>query len=283
MNSQKAYHGSGLGLRDEHFNALLKAFPIDINFMEIAPENWINAPYKTDDLLEKFVAQVPFVTHGLSLSLGGPEPLNQNFLHEIKSFLDRFNIQTYTEHLTYCSFNGHLYELFPIPFTEEAVKYVSARIRQTQDILERRIGVENASYYCAPGQVMDEVDFINAVLSEANCDLLLDVNNIYVNSINHGYDGKQFIEKLQPTGISYIHIAGHWQKNETIILDTHGDTIIDPVWDLLTCAYQRFGVIPTLLERDNDIPSLHECLIEVKKIKHIQEHIKPREMAYVES
>jgi len=211
------------------------------------------------------------VAHGLALSLGGPAPLDTGFLGELKQFLDHHDFALYTEHFSFCSDEGHFYDLYPIPFTEQAVKHVASRIRQTQDILERPIALENASYYVQPPQAeMDELTFINAVLAEADCYLHLDVNNIYVNSVNHGYDPVAFLRGLPGERIVYGHVAGHDLEPSGLIIDTHGQNTIAPVWDLLAEAYRRFGVFPTLVERDSNIPPLAELLVEVERIRDLQ-------------
>jgi hypothetical protein len=220
--------------------------------------------------LRWFTERYPFVCHGLSLSLGGPSPLDEHFLARLKRFLDEHGVRFYTEHLSYCGDDGHLYDLMPIPFTEEAVRHTAARIRRTQEILERRIAVENVSYYAAPGQEMAEIDFVRAVLEEADCDLLLDVNNIYVNSINHGYDAQTFLRALPGERVVYFHVAGHYVESEDLRVDTHGADVCDPVWTLLRTAYDHFGVVPTLLERDFNIPPLPELLGEVNYIRELQ-------------
>jgi uncharacterized protein (UPF0276 family) len=158
----------------------------------------------------------------------------------------------------------------PIPFTEEAVRHVVTRIRRVQDVLERRIALENVSYYAAPGQQMSELDFINAVLDEADCDLLLDVNNVIVNSVNHGYDAIAFLDGLPGERIVYGHIAGHYEEAPDLRVDTHGADVIEPVWQLLDRAYDRFGVFPTLLERDFNIPPLETLTDEVQRISQQQ-------------
>ena len=190
---------------------------------------------------------------------------------KVKKFIKQHNIPTYSDHLSYCSDDGHLYDLMPIPFTEEAVHYVAERIRRTQDILEQRIAMENVSYYAAPSKEMDEIDFINAVISEADCDFLLDVNNIYVNSVNHKYDAVEFLKKLPAERVTYLHIAGHYNEAEDLIVDTHGADVVDPVWDLLHKTYDVFCVMPTLLERDFNIPPIPELLTEVDTIIEIQD------------
>jgi uncharacterized protein (UPF0276 family) len=251
--------------------------PAAVDFFEVAPENWIGVGGKPGKDFRYFTERYPFVAHGLSLSIGSPAPLDETFLQRVKRLLDEHNFRCYTEHLSYCSDDGHLYDLMPIPFTEEAVHYVAARIRRVQDILERRIAMENVSYYAAPGKKMEEIDFLNAVLAEADCDLLLDVNNIYVNSINHCYTAETFLKALPADRVAYFHIAGHYDEAEDLKVDTHGAPIIDPVWDLLETAYGHFGVVPTLLERDFNIPPLPELMAEVSHIADLQEKWgKPR-------
>ena len=271
MNTRSIY-GAGLGLRRELIPALKVQVPAAINFLEIAPENWIDLGGALGRDLRQFSERFPMVCHGLSLSLGGPAPLDEVFLKRVKDFLKQHDISLYTEHLSYCSDDGHLYDLLPIPFTAEAVSYVAERIRRTQDILQRRIAVENASYYVgAPIAELSEIEFIRAVLDEADCLLHLDVNNIYVNSINHKYDPVAFLHALPAERISYIHTAGHYVEAEDLIVDTHGADVIDPVWDLLEETYRTFGVHPTLLERDFNIPPLQELVKEVEHIAQLQQ------------
>jgi hypothetical protein len=251
-------------------DAVVSDPPATVDFMEVAPENWMRIGGSMARKFHNLTEQYPFVCHGLSLSIGSPAPLDESFVRELKGFLDRHNIRCYTEHLSYCSDDGHLYDLMPIPFTEEAVKYVAERIRRVQEILERRIAMENVSYYAAPGQEMDEIEFINAVIVEADCDLHLDVNNIYVNSINHGYDAADFLRKMPGDRIVYCHVAGHYEEAEDLRVDTHGADVIDPVWNLLETAYEEFGVFPTLLERDFNIPPMPALLAEVGQIAQLQ-------------
>lgn len=264
-------YGAGLGLRRELIPALKAAVPSVINFFEIAPENWMEIGGASYRNLRYFTERYPFVCHGLSLSLGGPAPLDEVFLKRVKTFLREHKVKLYTEHLSYCSDDGHMYDLMPIPFTEEAVRYVSARIRRTQEILEQKIAVENASFYVAPAiNNMSELEFIKAVLEEADCLLHLDINNVYVNSVNHRYDALQFIRSLPAGRIVYLHIAGHYREAKDLIVDTHGAGVIDPVWALLDKTYQIFGVHPTLLERDFNFPPLEELATEVKHIAALQ-------------
>lgn len=263
--------GAGLGFRRELLPALKSRVPDAIDFFELAPENWIDMGGAYGRELRGFTERYPFVCHGLSLSLGGPSPLDEMLLTKTRQFMDAHGIQLYTEHLSYCSDDGHLYDLLPIPFTEEAVKHVAARIRRAQDILERRIAIENASYYTpSPVAEMDEIAFIRAVLEEADCDLHLDVNNVYVNSVNHRYDPLEFIRELPAERIVYLHMAGHYNEAEDLLVDTHGADVIDPVWALLDATYLLHGVAPTLLERDFNIPPLADLAREVERIARIQ-------------
>jgi uncharacterized protein len=267
--------GAGLGLRRALLGPLQDTLDSNghqapIDFFEVAPENWINVGGKLGKTFRSYTERYPFVCHGLSLSLGGPAPLDETLLYKVRRLLDDHQIRLYSEHLSYCSDDGHLYDLLPIPFTEEAVHWVSARIRRTQDIVGRRIAVENVSYYAAPGPEMREIDFVNAVLKEADCDLLLDVNNIYVNSVNHRYDAEEFLNALPRDRVAYIHIAGHYDEAPDLIVDSHAAPVIDPVWKLLDSAYARFGVKPTLLERDFRFPPLAELIGELDHVRAIQ-------------
>lgn len=238
-----------------------------IDFMEVAPENWIDVGGRLGGRFRQFTERFPFVCHGLSLSLGGPTPLDMGFLGDVKRFLDAHRIAFYSEHLSACSDDGHLYDLMPIPFTDDAVRYVAERIKRVQDVLERRIGIENVSCYATPGARMSELEFINAVLDEADCLLLLDVNNVYVNSVNFGYDPLEFLRGLPSERAAYIHIAGHRREGEDLRVDTHGAEVIDPVWRLLDQAYALHGKLPTLLERDFNVPPLPALLGEVETIR----------------
>jgi uncharacterized protein len=272
MNMREAYpvSGVGLGLRRSMMDELMAAPPWDLDFMEVAPENWIGVGGAAGRKFCWFTDRFPFVTHGLSLSLGGPAPLDEHFLERVRGFLDLHGIRFYTEHLSYSGDDGHLYDLLPIPFTEEAVRYTAARIRRAMEILERPIAVENVSYYAAPGRELDEIQFLRAVLEEADCGLLLDVNNVYVNSINHGYDPAKFLAALPGERIVYLHVAGHYVEAEDLRVDTHGAPVADPVWALLDRAYERFGPIPTLLERDFNIPPMAELRRELAIIRDLQ-------------
>lgn len=263
-------NAAGLGLRRALLGPLRSAAPGSFDFLECAPENWLGVGGRLGDALTELSSKTTLICHGLSLSLGGTEALDETFLVRLRRFLDQHRVPIYSEHLSYCSDDGQLYDLMPIPFTDEAVKNVSSRIRQTQEILGRRIAVENVSYYAAPYQAMAEIDFLNAVLVEADCDLLLDVNNIYVNSINHGYSASDFLARVPGERISYIHIAGHYDEAPDLKVDTHGATVKSAVWKLLDEAYQLYGIRPTLLERDFNFPPFDELLGELAQIRAAQ-------------
>ncbi len=271
MSETYPVQGAGLGLRRAFIGSLADDIPSQIDFMEVAPENWIDVGGRLGRQFRKISEQIPMVCHGLSLNIGGPAPLDEPFVKRVKQFLETHHIRVYSEHLSYCADDGHLYDLMPIPFTEEAVHYVAERIQRVQDIIGQKMAMENASYYAEMGKEMEEIDFINAVLEEADCLFHIDINNIYVNSINHNYDAEKFLKALPGDRITYAHIAGHYVEAEDLRVDTHGADVIDPVWKLLDVAYEHFGVFPTLLERDFNIPPMETLLKEVDSIRYYQQ------------
>lgn len=267
MSNTYPVHGAGLGLRRTLLGPLSSLTTGDVDFMEVAPENWIRVGGRFGRQLREYSERFPLLCHGLSLSIGSPAPLDWQLLKDIKVFLKTHQVRCYSEHLSYCSDDGHLYDLMPIPFTEQSARYVADRIRQVQDFLEQKIAIEHVSYYAAPQQELSEIEFLNAVLEEADTNLLLDVNNIYVNSVNHGYDAEDFLRKIPAHRVAYGHIAGHFVEAEDLLVDTHGADVIDPVWDLLSKAYQHVGNFPTLLERDFNFPPVPQLLAEIQAIK----------------
>ncbi|NQV86506.1 MAG: DUF692 domain-containing protein [Woeseiaceae bacterium] len=268
--SQYPVRGAGLGLRRPLADKLMADPPTDIDFMEIAPENWIHVGGALRKKLRFFTERYPFLLHGLSLSIGSPAPLDEQLVRDIKTFMAEHNIRLYSEHLSYCGDDGHLYDLMPIPFTDDAVRYVADRVRRVQDILEQRIALENVSYYAPADSSMTEKEFLLAVLDEADCDLMLDINNIVVNSINHRYDAADFLRDMPAERIRYFHLAGHYVEEEDLRIDTHASAVDDQAWALLADAYRRFGPVPTLLERDFNFPPIEELLDEVRRIKRLQ-------------
>ena len=262
--------GAGLGLRRTFLDAVAASSPDRIDFFEVAPENWMRVGGALGKGFRALTERAPFVAHGLTLSLGGPTPLDFDFLRALKQFLDDHRMLLYSEHLSYCSDAGQLYDLLPLPFTLEAAAYTAERIRQVQDVLGRRIAIENISYYVTLEQEITEAEFLTTVLEAADCDLLLDINNLYVNSINHGYAADKFLAALPANRIAYLHVAGHHHESPQLLIDTHGAPVISPVWSLLERCYKSHGVLPTLIERDFNIPPLSELLLEIDAIHALQ-------------
>ena len=298
--------GAGLGYRRDLADDFLNLSSNNaIQFMEVAPENWVKmggaARYKFDQAAEKY----PLAVHGLSLSLGGQAPLDRELLKNTKALMAQYNSTFFSEHLSYCECEGHLYDLLPMPFTEEAVKHVAQRIRYVQDFLELQISLENTSYYLhSPTSTMNEVEFLNAIAQEADCGIHLDVNNIYVNGVNHGLlDPYVFLDQVDVKRVNYIHIAGHDEEHSAaqvvedlegesfnkikgayrhlpeLLIDTHGEAVKGTVWDLLEYAYQRLPAIPpTLLERDFNFPPFAELYAEVEHIAQLQQKYAQKEV-----
>ena len=298
--------GAGLGYRRDLADDFLNLSSNNaIQFMEVAPENWVKmggaARYKFDQAAERY----PLAVHGLSLSLGGQAPLDRELLKNTKALMTQYNSTFFSEHLSYCECEGHLYDLLPMPFTEEAVKHVAQRIRYVQDFLGLQISLENTSYYLhSPTSTMNEVEFLNAIAQEADCGIHLDVNNIYVNGVNHGLlDPYVFLDQVDVKRVNYIHIAGHDEEHSAaqvmedlegesfnkikgayrhlpeLLIDTHGEAVKGTVWDLLEYAYQRLPVIPpTLLERDFNFPPFAELYAEVEHISQLQQKYAQKEV-----
>ncbi|MCP4211812.1 MAG: DUF692 domain-containing protein [Halieaceae bacterium] len=277
----RVLQGAGLGLRRALLGPLHSTDQGEVDFLEAAPENWIGVGGRFGRQFRELTERFPLVLHGLSLDIGGPDPLDRELVKSIGALMEEAQVPLYSEHLTYCAAQGHLYDLLPIPFTPEAVSYVAARVRQVQDILGTRIALENASYYAQPIAQMSEAEFICAVLEESDCDLLLDVNNIYVNAINHRYDPLDFIDALPLERVRYIHVAGHYDEADDLKIDTHGATVVDPVWSLLAEVYDRKGAVPTLLERDFNLPPMEELLQEVGRIRSLQQEARQAEVEAV--
>lgn len=268
-------NAAGLGLRRELLPALQQGVPAEIAFFEIAPENWAGMGGRSARELRALTERYPFVCHGLSLSLGGPGPLDEALLRRIRDFMREHGMSLYTEHLSWCADESHLYDLLPIPMTEEAVRYTADRIARAQDILGMRIGVENASTYISPpGGDMIEPEFVRAVVERADCLLHLDVNNVHVNSRNFGFDPFDYLQQLPLERVAYVHVAGHYVEEDGLLVDTHGSDVIDPVWQLLRRAYALMGrPAPTCLERDFNIPDLPTLVQEVAHIGRLQQEV----------
>ena len=271
MSDHTKLQGAGLGLRRDIIDDFMAFQGHEIDFFEVAPENWIGMDGRHAPKFRELAGRFPMSCHGLSLSLGGLAPLDEEFVRSVGEFLETHAVPIYSEHLSYCSDQSHLYDLAPLPFTEGAVEYVADRIKRVQDILGKQMAIENISFYAAPGKQMKEIDFVCAVLDAADCGMLLDVNNVYVNSVNHGeYDPHDYINSIPQGRVWYYHLAGHKQEKEDLIIDTHAATVIEPVWELLKTAYARFGPLPTMLERDSDFPAMQDLLGEIDRIRETQ-------------
>lgn len=262
---------TGLGFRRDIADKILSLSGDDKPaFVEFAPENWIDLGGFWGKKLKEVSEQFSITAHGLSLSIGSPDPLNWDFIKQVKTFLDEHSISIYSEHLSYSqSQNAHLYDLLPIPFREDAVKHIVQRIKEVQDFLERPLVLENVSYYTPVAAEMTEHQFISAIVNESNCNLLLDINNVYVNSFNHNYDAKEFISNLPLDKVAYIHMAGHEQVEEDLIIDTHGQAIIEKVFELFEWTLPQIKEVPILLERDFNFPEMEEIKGELNRLDSI--------------
>lgn len=265
----KNIRGCGLGLRRE-FLAEFLALKKKPDWIEVTPENWIFTPHRYVEHFEQIMGSMPVVAHGVSLSIGSPEAVDKSFLSEMKTFLDRYNIEHYSEHLSFSTLGGmQTYELLPLPMTRAMVVHIGDKIKQVQDFLQRPLILENASYYLAPYNEMAEVDFINEIVEYADTTLLLDVNNVYVNGTNHGFDPDDYIKQIPPSRVAYMHMAGHLEyPDEALLLDTHGEAISKKVWKLLERTLKKIDA-PVMIERDNNIPPLDELMNEYQKLSKI--------------
>lgn len=273
MGTHPALHGAGLGLRRSQL-AALQADPGGIDFFELAPENWIGVGGRFGRALRSLTESTPLICHGLSLSLGGPDPLDAGFLDRLAQFFDLHQPALYSEHLSACTDGAHLYDLMPLPFTPAMVRHVGDRILAVQDRLRRRIAVENSSYYTPLATTLEEQQFVLEVLQHADCLLLLDVNNVYVNSVNHGYDPQRFIAAMPSARVAYLHVAGHDRETADFIVDTHGADVDPAVWALLRYTYQVHGAVPTLLERDFNLPPLVDLKQDLARIRSLQDSVR---------
>lgn len=269
----------GIGFRKDFADEFLAGNHLQPDFVEVAPENWMNIGGYWKKVFRSVTEKYPLFLHGLSLSVGSPDELDYEFLRKIKQFIADFKPRIYSEHLSFAKCdNAHLYDLLPIPFTGDAVRHVSQRIRQVQDFLEQKIAIEIVSYYTPVAAEMSELDFICSVIEEAGCDLLLDVNNVYVNGFNHQYNAAEFIRELPLGKVAYIHMAGHEKVADDLIIDTHGEAIIDPVYKLFEYTLSLLDRdVPVLLERDFNIPGLGELQREINRLRSIKIHSLKKE------
>jgi uncharacterized protein (UPF0276 family) len=260
--------GVGIGLRTELWRELSKA-ECDLDWLELIPENYVERGGWRRAQLEHARERWPLVAHGVSVSVGGPDPIERAYLQELKRLLDVIGADFYSDHLCWASGGGyHFHDLLPLAFTAEAVEWTATRARFVSQVLERPLLLENITHYATmPGSVLTEGEFVRAVLEESGAFLLLDVNNAYVNAVNHGRDPLEMLCALPLERTCQIHLAGHEQDEQGVLLDRHGSAIAEPVWDLFRHAIQRVGEVPVLIEWDNDIPPLERVLAEAHRAR----------------
>jgi uncharacterized protein (UPF0276 family) len=265
--------GVGLGLRHDVADELLERRPAEVRWLEIHPENYVRRGGRFALNLERALERWPVVPHGLTLGFGTTERFDPAYVRELKALLDRIDAPWYSDHLCFAGSGGvFLHDLLPLPFTREAIDTAVARLRELEDALERPVAVENVSYYADPApRTMDEPDFLLEVLEAADAKLLLDVNNVYVNAKNHGFDPRTYIDRIPAERVVQIHVAGHHTKKDGLIIDTHGEPVCEGVYDLLEHTLERIGPIPVLLERDQNIPPLDVLLAEVSRLSALYE------------
>ena len=265
--------GFGLGLRTEHYNAILDTKP-HVDWFEALSENYMIPGGKPLDFLDKIRANYPIVMHGVSLSIGSTTAFDADYLRDLRKLADRIQPAWISDHLCWTGVHGqNMHDLLPLPYTEETAKHVAERVGIVQDYLGRQILLENVSSYASYiDSTMTEWEFINLIAEQADCLLLLDVNNIYVSSYNHQFDAKAFIDGVPKNRIQQIHLAGHNNHGDYII-DTHDAPVIDPVWDLYEYAIARLGQVSTMIERDDHIPELEVLVEELDKARAISTSI----------
>lgn len=273
------YLGFGLGLRPEHYEEILEQAP-QLDWLEIITENYLIPGGKPLYYLEKIRQHYPIVMHGVSLSIGSTDPLDWNYLKQLKKLATRIEPKWISDHLCWTGINGlNMHDLLPIPYTQEAINHIVARIDTIQDYLGRQILIENVSSYLSyKDSEMSEWEFITEIANRADCYLLFDVNNVYVSSVNHDFNPLDYLNAVPAKRIAQIHLAGHSDYGNYII-DTHDAPVIQPVWDLYAETIKRFGLISTMIERDDHIPPLNELLLELDQARKIVNNITAKELA----
>ncbi len=261
--------GFGLGLRPDHYHAVLEGSPA-VDWFEIISENYMVPGGRPLYFLDRIRERYPMAMHGVSLSIGTTDALNFDYLRELKALAQRVRPAWISDHLCWTGVDGiNLHDLMPLPYTEEALRHVAMRVRQVQDFLGCRILLENVSSYVSyPHSQMQEWEFLAHLTEEADCDLLLDVNNIYVSSVNHGFDALEFLHGIPAQRVRQMHLAGHTRQGECLV-DTHDQPVPEEVWKLFTVASQRFPNVATMIERDGNIPALAELVAELDHARAI--------------
>ena len=282
MASQaSALGGVGLGLRWDFLEEVVDGPALPLDFFEVSPENYMRRGGYYPEQLEKLLGRYPLVTHGLTLSIGASSEPDADYLRELRTEIARTRSPFHSDHLCFSSAGKRsLHELMPLQQSRENLRRVAERARRMSDVLGVPFALENITYYVHPGrQELPELDFLMGVLEASDAGLLLDVNNVYVNSVNHGFDARAFIAALDLRRVVEIHVAGHTRKASGLVLDTHGAPVADPVLELLAFTLARSGPKPVLLERDNDVPQLGELVLEVQALRQIYDQSVARHRA----
>jgi hypothetical protein len=266
---ERPWLGFGLGLRPTHYETILTESPA-VDWFEIISENYLVPGGRPLRYLDRIRERYPMVMHGVSLSIGTQDPLNREYLQQLRALADRIEPAWISDHLCWTGAHGlNAHDLLPLPYTEEALKHVAARVGEVQDFLGRRILLENVSSYVSyPESEMSEWEFLRELAIRADCLILLDINNIYVSSVNHEFDPQAYLNAIPPERVWQFHLAGHRNHGDYII-DTHDEPVIDPVWELYEAAIRRFGRVSTMIERDDNIPPLAELLAELDRARRI--------------
>lgn len=269
-----AISGVGVGFRSNHFEYIKQNKP-DVSWFEVLIDNYMMDAGSSLYYLDKAAETYPLTFHGVGMSLGSTDQLNKDYLHKLKELIKQFNPVYVSDHLCWTSVNGyHSHDLLPMPYTDEAIELLVKHIKQAQDFLERRILLENASSYLTfKDSVMEEWEFLKVIVDEADCDILLDINNIYVSSVNHKTDAMAYLKHLPVERVKEMHLAGYTDMG-THLLDTHGEAVHEPVWNLYEEALNKFGSVPTLIEWDNDVPEFCVLEEEAAKAKAIMQKVK---------
>ena len=261
--------GFGLGLRSPHYEAVLNE-PHDVDWFEVITENYLVPGGKPLHYLDRVRERFPLVMHGVSLSIGSADPLDRGYLAQVRALAARIEPAWISDHLCWTGIDGrNVHDLLPLPYTEEALAMIVERVAQVQELLGRRILLENVSSYLEfQASDMSEWEFLREVAQRADCAILLDINNIYVSSVNHGFDALTYLEAMPRDRVRQFHLAGHSDLGGHLI-DTHDHPIVEPVWNLYRAAVERFGDVPTMIERDDNIPPLGELVAELKTARDV--------------